>query len=84
MTAIAIPVGSAVVALQVGDRVDLIAGFDAASAEGGQSPALTVARDALVVDVDEERVTVAVREADAARVAFAVIAGTVVPALRST
>jgi Flp pilus assembly protein CpaB len=82
--AIAIPVGPTVVALAVGDHVDLIAGFDVASTEAGESPALAVARDALVVGVDEERITVAVRDVDVARVAFAVISGTVVPALRST
>lgn len=83
-TAIAIPIGPTVVALAVGDRVDLIAGFDAASASAGQAPAFVVARDALVVAVDEQRATVAVRDDDAARVAFAVVAGTVVPALRAT
>jgi len=82
--AVAIPVGPTVVSLSVGDRVDLIAGFDAASATDNQAPAFVVARDALVVAVDEQRVTVAVRDDDAARVAFAVIAGTIVPALRAT
>ena len=82
--ALAIPVGPAVVALSVGDHVDLIAGFDVASATGDQAPAFTVADNAVVVAVDAERVTVAVREHDAERVAFAIVAGTVVPALRST
>jgi len=81
--ALAVPVGPAVVALAVGDRVDLIAGFDAASASTDQAPAFTVAEDAIVVAVDDQRITVAVREDDAARVAFAIVAGTVVPALRS-
>ena len=81
--ALAVPVGPAVVALAVGDRVDLIAGFDAASASTDQAPAFTVAEDAIVVAVDDQRITVAVREDDAARVAFAIVAGTVIPALRS-
>jgi Flp pilus assembly protein CpaB len=72
------------VALTVGDRVDLIAGFDAASASADQAPAFAVAENAIVVAVDEQRVTVAVREEDATRVAFAIVAGTVVPALRAT
>jgi len=82
--AIAIPTGPAVVSLAVGDHVDLIAGFDAQSASNDESPTIAVARDALVVAVDEQRVTVAVRDSDASRVAFAVVAGTVVPALRAT
>lgn len=82
--AIAVPTGPAVVSLAVGDHVDLIAGFDAQSTTSGESPSITVARDALVVDVDEQRITIAVRDSDAPRVAFAVVTGTVVPALRST
>jgi Flp pilus assembly protein CpaB len=82
--AMAVPVGPVVVALTVGDRVDLIAGFDAASASADQAPAFAVAENAIVVAVDEQRVTVAVREEDATRVAFAIVAGTVVPALRAT
>jgi Flp pilus assembly protein CpaB len=82
--AIAVPVGPKVVALQVGDRVDLIAGFDVGATEAGQAPTITVARGATVVAIDEDRVTVAVDEADVSRVAFAIITGTVVPALRSS
>jgi Flp pilus assembly protein CpaB len=81
--ALAIPVGPTVVALSVGDHVDLIAGFDVGNANAGQAPAFIVASDAIVVAVDEQRATVAVRDRDAARVAFAIVAGTVVPALRS-
>ena len=81
--ALAIPVGPTVVTLSVGDHVDLIAGFDAASANAGQAPAFTVAEDAVVVGVDEQRITVAVDEDDATHVAFAIVAGTVVPALRT-
>jgi Flp pilus assembly protein CpaB len=82
--ALAIPVGPTVVDLSVGDQVDLIAGFDTASASGGRAPAFTVAERAVVVAVDERRVTVAVDADDAPRVAFAIVAGTVVPALRTT
>jgi Flp pilus assembly protein CpaB len=82
--ALAVPVGPSVLALHVGDRVDLIAGFDVAGSSAGGSPTLTVARDALVVAVDEDRVTVAVRESEAPHLAFAIVAGTIVPALRSS
>jgi len=82
--ALAIPVAPTVIALAVGDHVDLVAGFDVAGATTDRSPSLTVARDALVVAVDEQRVTVAVRDDEAERVAFAIVAGTVVPALRSS
>ncbi|MEY2422116.1 MAG: pilus assembly protein CpaB [Acidimicrobiaceae bacterium] len=82
--ALAIPVGPTVVALTVGDRVDLIAGFDVAGANADQAPAFTIAENAIVLAVDEQRVTVAVRDLDAERVAFAIVAGTVVPALRAT
>jgi hypothetical protein len=73
-----------VVELSVGDHVDLIAGFDVTAANADHAPAFVVATDAIVVAADEQRVTVAVRDRDAARVAFAIVAGTVVPALRST
>jgi hypothetical protein len=72
-----------VVTLSVGDHVDLIAGFDVANASTDQAPAFTVARDAVVVAVDDQRVTVAVPGTDVERVAFAIVAGTVVPALRA-
>ena len=81
--ALAVPVAPTVIALRVGDRVDLIAGFDVGGTTTDRSPSLTVARDALVVAVDEKRVTVAVSRDDAERVAFAIVAGTVVPALRA-
>ena len=81
--ALAVPVAPTVIALRVGDRVDLIAGFDVTGTTADRSPSLTVARDAIVVAVDEKRVTVAVSGDDAERVAFAIVAGTVVPALRA-
>jgi len=55
--ALAIPVAPTVIALEVGDHVDLVAGFDVAQSTTDRSPSLTVARDALVVAVDEQRVT---------------------------
>ena len=82
--ALAVPVAPTVIALDVGDHVDLIAGFDVAGTTADRSPSLTVARDAIVVAVDEKRVTVAVSSDDAERVAFAIVAGTVVPALRAS
>lgn len=82
--ALAIPVAPTVIALGVGDHVDLIAGFDVGNSGGDRSPSLVVARDAVVVAVDDQRVTVAVPDDDAERVAFAIVAGTVVPALRTS
>ena len=80
--ALAVPVAPTVLTLTIGDHVDLIAGFDVGNATTDRSPSLVVARDAIVVAVDEQRVTVAVPDDDAERVAFAIVAGTVVPALR--
>jgi len=74
--AIAIPTGAGTVALAVGDRVDLVAAVDESR------PAAVLASDALVVDVSEQAITVAVPAADAPAVAFGVAAGTVLPALR--
>lgn len=82
--ALAVPVAPTVIALGVGDQVDLIAGFDVGGASADRAPSLVVARDAIVVAVDDQRVTVAVPQEDAERVAFAIVAGTVVPALRTS
>ncbi|HEX4818854.1 MAG TPA: Flp pilus assembly protein CpaB [Acidimicrobiales bacterium] len=82
--ALAVPVAPTVLTLAVGDHVDLIAGFDIGNATSDRSPTLVVARDAVVVAVDEQRVTVAVPDNDAERVAFAIVSGTVVPALRTS
>jgi len=82
--ALAVPVAPTVLALAIGDHVDLIAGFDVGNASADRSPTLVVARDAVVVAADEQRVTVAVPDEDAERVAFAIVAGTVVPALRTS
>ena len=82
--ALAIPVAPSVITLSVGDHVDLIAGFDVGGTATARAPSLIVAHDAIVVAVDEQRVTVAVPSDDAERVALAIVAGTVVPALRTS
>ena len=80
---IAVPDDGAGLRLASGDVVDVLATFDAgtAGAEDGGPPTVAVARDALVVDVSEEGVTIAVTEEQAPRVAFAVAAGLVTLAL---
>jgi Flp pilus assembly protein CpaB len=65
--------------LSAGDRVDVLATFDVV--DGDAPPTAPVAEAALVVDVGEGTVTVAVPVADAPRVAFAVARGTVTLAL---
>jgi Flp pilus assembly protein CpaB len=61
--------------VRVGDRVDVLATFDAEVA--GDAPTFAVARRALVVHVSKDAVTVAVSEASAPRVAYALAAGAV-------
>lgn len=65
--------------LHVGDRVDLIATFDP-DLTGGE-PSFVVAAAALVVDVGEHGVAVAVPRRDGPRVAYALSTAVVVPAL---
>jgi Flp pilus assembly protein CpaB len=77
---LAVPVDTASLRLDVGDRVDLLATFDPAAA-GGDDPTFAVATAAPVVDVSDTAATVAVPRADATRVAFALVAGVVTPAL---
>ena len=70
--------------LRLGDRVDVLATFDVldpTDGSGGAEPTGAVADGALVVDVSDDAVTVAVPATDAARVAFAVARGTVTLAL---
>lgn len=68
-------------AVEVGDRVDLLATFPP-EASGGEEPTFPVAEGAVVVDVgDDDTVTVAIPAADAARVAYAVAVGVVTLAL---
>ena len=70
--------------LRVGDRVDVLATFDVVDptdGSAGSEPTGTVADGALVVDVSDDAVTLAVPAVDAARVAFAVARGTITLAL---
>jgi pilus assembly protein CpaB len=76
--ALAVPVGSAVVPLSVGDRVDLVAAID-----GAREPSFVLAANARVIAVDERSVSVAVPADDAPRVALGIVTGSVVPALRA-
>lgn len=73
--AVAVPTGTAAVALRRGDRVDVLATFDPPPA--GEEPTFPVAEAALVVDVGPEAVAVAVAPEEALRVAYAVAAGVV-------
>ncbi len=77
--ALAVPTGSASVALPRGDRVDVLATFDPAPA--GEDPTFPVAVAALVIDVGPEAVAVAVAPEEALRVAYALAAGVVTLAL---
>lgn len=92
--AVAVPAGPvATPPLVVGDQVDVLAVLptapapasgdqsDGAGGPGGSDPAFALVERAAVVDVSDEVVTVAVPEADAARVAWAVGNGSVVLAL---
>jgi Flp pilus assembly protein CpaB len=74
--AVAVPVDAAVLPVEPGDVVDVLATFDPDLADGGE-PTVAVAREALVVDTGPEAVVVAVTPGQAPRVAFAVAAGAV-------
>ena len=76
--ALAVPAGKAV-PLRRGDRVDVLATFDAEPTEG--DPTGAVATGALVLDAGADTVTVAVPVELAPKVAFAVAKGTVTLAL---
>jgi Flp pilus assembly protein CpaB len=78
---VAVPTGSGL-PLVVGDRVDVLATFDATISEG--EPTFAVARRAVVVHVGEDAVTVAVGESSAPKVAYALAAGTVTLVLSGT
>lgn len=79
LRALAVPVEPGGLRLRLGDRVDVLATFD--TIEAGSEPTFPVVRAAVVVDVAEEAVTVAVTADEAPRVAFAVARGTVTLAL---
>jgi len=68
--------------LRRGDHVDVLATFDADVA--GYEPTFPVARDALVLHVGRDAVTIAVRDASAPKVAYALAAGAVTLALSGT
>jgi hypothetical protein len=69
--------------LEVGDRVDVLATFDPGVSGDGE-PTFAVATGAVVVHVGDDAVTVAVRQAAAPRVAYALAAGTVTLVLSGT
>jgi Flp pilus assembly protein CpaB len=79
--ALAVPTGPGALGLRPGDRVDVLATFDPLVAPRGQDPTATVARGATVVNVRAQAVTVAVTEAEAPRVAFALAQSTITLAL---
>lgn len=90
--ALAVPVDAGALALRPGHRVDVLATLElgggalvegAAPAGGGAAPTFPVATGALVVDADDDAVTVAVTPDEAPRVAFALARGTVTLALTS-
>jgi Flp pilus assembly protein CpaB len=81
--AVAVPTGGAAPKLRAGDVVDVLATLDA-DLEAGEEPTVGVAAGALVVDVAEESATVAVAPDEARRIAFALTAGSVTLALRSS
>ena len=74
--AVAVPVDPAALPVEPGDEVDVLATFDPDLADGAE-PTVAVARGAVVVDVGDEAVVVAVTPAQAPRVAFAAAAGAV-------
>ena len=79
--AMAVPRDRTPMALEVGVVVDLLATFDPAVAAEGD-PTFAVARGAVVIDVGEDAVTVALTEQEAPPVAFALANGIVTLALR--
>ncbi len=78
--AVAVPTGGASAPVRRGDVVDVLASFDPSTTGSGE-PTVTVAVGALVVDVGDDVVTVAVLPEEASRVAFAVAHGVVTLAL---
>lgn len=74
--ALAVERGIATPMVRPGDRVDVVATFDPGVAGDGD-PTFAVARRALVIDVGDDSVTVAVTADEAPRVAYALAVGTV-------
>ena len=92
--ALAVPVDAGALALRPGHRVDVLAtlelgggavveGAAPAGGDAAGAPTFPVATAALVVDADDDAVTVAVTPDEAPRVAFALARGTVTLALTS-
>ena len=79
--ALAVPTGPGALGVRAGDRVDVLATFDPLVAPAGEDPTVTVARAATVVSVRARSITVAVTEAEAPRVAFALSQATITLAL---
>lgn len=79
--ALALPTGPGGLGVRPGDRVDLLATFDPLVAPAGEDPTVTVAQAATVVSVRGRSITVAVTEAEAPRVAFALSQATITLAL---
>ncbi|MBW3641515.1 MAG: hypothetical protein KY447_01210 [Actinobacteria bacterium] len=73
---IAVPTGAGALALTPGDAVDVLVTVHPDSL-GSDEPTFPVARSAVVVEVGEEAVTLAVSDTEAPRVAFALTAGVV-------
>jgi Flp pilus assembly protein CpaB len=80
---IAVP-GANGLPLRVGDHVDVLATFDAEQQAAGDAPTFAVARNAVVIHVGHDAVTVAVAASSAARVAYALAAGAVTLVLTGT
>jgi Flp pilus assembly protein CpaB len=81
--ALAVPSGPAVVDLNVGDRIDLVAAVAGTSPENDDARPFVLCANALVVAVDDQSITVAVPADDAPRVALGIVSSSVIPALRS-
>jgi pilus assembly protein CpaB len=80
--AVAVPLGPAgAPPLVVGDLVDVVAVLPAGLDAGTEPPAFPLVERAAVVDVTDQAISVAVPEADAPRVAWALSNGSVVLAL---
>jgi len=81
--ALAVPVGPAALPLSVGDRVDIVAAVGGTDASVSPSPSFVLADNALVIETDEQSVTVAVPADDAPRVSLGIVTGSIVLALRA-
>lgn len=77
--AVAVPVVDVALPVDPGDLVDVVASFDPTLV--ARDPSLVVAADAVVVDVDDDAVTVAVPRSRVTEVAFALTNGVVLLAL---